>query len=239
MQNFIYLRIYYLTMKMAAGIVTLMAMTRAIIPVFLVIALSLSCSAIEVGVEPAIARGFVYVNIINNPPEITDIGFSPEVAYSDSVVECVPAVIDEVPKEVRFEYRWHINGNIVDSRENKISGFREGESVSCEALPIDVAGQRGEALSKVITIKETPLNTKVELAVFNAMGVKINAEKMLGLESQGLGAMTGYVVEEMSSSGQDASYMGILVALVLLFVLVDINLVIRYIIKRRHQYNRC
>lgn len=208
-------------------------MKRAIIPLFLLIAFSLSCYAEGEMAATAVAQGFVYINIINNPPEIVAIGFSPEVAYSDSVVECIPAVVDEVPKEVRFEYRWYSNGNIMDTKENKISGFNEGEGVSCEALPIDVAGQRGAAFSKVIKIEKTPLNTKVELAVLNAVGVETSTERMLGLERQGLGAMTGYVVEEIGASGQDASYIGVLVALVLLFILVDVNLAIRYIIKRR------
>ena len=191
------------------------------------------CSVRAIAEGQAVAQGFVYITIINNPPKITDISFSPETAYSDSVVKCIPQVIDEVPAEVEFNYRWYRNGNLLEIQTNEIQGSSENDLITCEAVPIDCASQKGAAFSKTIRIEKTPTIARAELFALNTAGIRTSTQKILELNQQGLGSITGYVVAEIGSTGQEVSYLGLLVALIVLIILVNINLVIRYVIKRR------
>ena len=181
----------------------------------------------------ATAKGYVSITIINNPPQITSISFSPEIAYQDSIIECNPTIIDEVPDEVKVEYKWYKNSIMLDANTKTISGFEEDDYITCEATPIDVANQKGNTLTKTIQIQKTPLTTKAAMFMMNSLGVKAKTQDTIALQQQGLTAITGYVVSEMNTS---VALMPILLFLVLLLVLININLTMRYIIKKKSHF---
>ena len=182
----------------------------------------------------ATAQAIVMVNIINNPPMITSISFSPIVAYSDSILTCLPTVQDEAPQYVTYIFRWYSNGELLPAdNQASLSGFGEDSQITCEAIPIDVISQRGPAFSGTIKIQKTPLIAKAELATLSTIGIKTSTAKLLELNQQGIGSLTGYVVSEIGSTPNQSPYAGLLVALIILILLIDLNVFIRYVIKRR------
>lgn len=206
-----------------------------LIPLFLLIMLpSVPALAENKTIAPAVAYAHVYVYIINNPPKILDLSFAPAIAYSDSIVSCIPTVQDEAPEYVTYNFRWYRNGELIPAQtKSTLSGFGENDQITCEAVPIDSANQSGAAFSKSLTIQKTPLMAKAELLAFSAMGAKADTEKVLELNQQGLTAVTGYVISE-SGSGSQLPVFGLLFALLLLLLLVDINIFMRFRIKRRN-----
>lgn len=171
----------------------------------------------------------VTINIINQPPRITALSFSPIPAYEDSVLECKPDIVDEAPDNVEVEYKWYNNG-VYFADAKKVDGFEEDDQLTCVAKPVDSLGLEGETVVRTIRIQKTPFATKAVMFVMGTLGVESNAQNTLALQQQGLGSITGYVVSEMTIA---SSLMPLLLFLILLIVLVNINLAMRYLIRKR------
>jgi hypothetical protein len=182
----------------------------------------------------ATAQAIVIVNIINNPPQITSISFSPSKAYSDSILTCLPEVQDEAPQYVTYIFSWYKNSELLLAENSaSLSGFAEDNQITCEAIPLDVIDQRGPAFSATIKIQKTPFVAKAELVTLSLLGIKTTTAELLELNKQGIGSLTGYVASEIGSAPTQASYVGLLAAIILLILLIDLNIFIRYIIRRR------
>ncbi|OGM02951.1 hypothetical protein A3K72_01775 [Candidatus Woesearchaeota archaeon RBG_13_36_6] len=198
--------------------------------VLLVILFLISLSSVQAENEVVTAKGYVTINIINQPPRLISLFLAPEVAYEDSVLECNPEIIDEALDKVKVDYKWYRNGALLDTKKQTLSGFEEEDYITCEATPIDAANLKGNTLTKTIQIKKTPLTTKAAMLVMNSLGAKANTAETIALQQQGMTAITGYVVGEMSTS---TAMLPIFLFFVILLVLVNINLIMRYLIKRR------
>ena len=197
--------------------------------VLIVVLFLVSLSNVKAEKEVVTAKGYVTINIINQPPKLISISFSPEVAYQDSVLECNPTIMDEAVDKVKVDYKWYKNGALLDANTQWLSGFEEEDYVTCEATPIDFAGLRGNTLTSSIQIQKTPMTTKAAMLMMSSLGAKANTAETIALQQQGFASITGYVVGEMNTS---AAMLPILLFFVVLLVLININLTIRYLIKR-------
>lgn len=102
-------------------------------------------------------KGTVTLTIVNRPPVIKDIQFSPEIAFGDTTLECIPILNDENPSEVKLIYRWYVNNELVETNGNYLIGFKGNDLVRCEATPIDNENVFGETKSASILINKKPV----------------------------------------------------------------------------------
>ena len=198
--------------------------------ILLLTLLLIGLSSVEAENEVVTAKGYVSINIINQPPRITAISFSPQTAYQDSTLECNPTILDEDPHNIEVEYKWYKNSVLLDTSAQRLSGFKEEDYITCEATPTDSANLKGNTLTKSIKIQKTPLTTKAAMFMMNTLGAKTNTAETIALQQQGMASITGYVVGEMNTT---AAMLPILLFFVLLLVLININLTMRYLIKKK------
>lgn len=111
--------------------------------------------------------GVVSLNIVNRPPVITDIHFDPQIVFEDSKLECIASINDEKPDEIRFIYRWYLNGKLVEMSDGHFTGFNENDVVKCEVTPIDNENAVGETKSA-----STIVNKISTLSAFTGFIVK-------------------------------------------------------------------
>lgn len=182
------------------------------------------------GSEISIAKAEVSLGIINQPPAIAMININPEQAYSDSKLRCEVQVIDESADEVLVEYRWYKNSIMLEEKTNELSGFEEQDQITCQATPIDKFGLRGNSKTKTIQIKETTFATKATMFMLNTIGLETTTSEIVILQQQGMASVTGYVIGEVSAS---TSYIPLLLFLVIVLLLVNLNIFMRYKIKQR------
>lgn len=184
-------------------------------------------------IETVTDTATVSLRIINQPPRLIALTFSPKVAYQDSILQCNPEVKDEVPDKIELQYKWYINGNKIANTPT-LDGFEEDDQITCEALALDHNGLKSNTLTRTIQIQKTPTTTKAAMFVMNALGVQTTTQKTLELQSQGMASITGFVVGEMNIGG---TMLPIILFLLILVVLININLTMRYLIKKRSQSN--
>ena len=119
-----------------------------------IILILLSSFAIASPVEVVSDVGIVNLTIINRPPVITDIFFSPDSAFEDSKLECIAIINDENLDEIQLVYKWYINNELIETKENYLTGFNENDLVKCEVTPIDNKNVSGETKNILININK-------------------------------------------------------------------------------------
>ncbi len=102
-------------------------------------------------------EGRVFIEVRNNPPFITNLEIIPD-PFEDGLIECVSDFEDEL-SEIHITYRWYKNNHLLNKTGSslRLTNFRNGDIVSCEAIPYDFV-QYGE--SKIISkeVIEKPLS---------------------------------------------------------------------------------
>jgi len=117
--------------------------------------------------------GIITLTIVNRAPVITDIHFSPKIAFEDSKLECVTAVNDENTDEVILIYNWYVNNEVIETNDYYLIGFKENDIVRCQVTPIDNENVVGETKSVSITINEK--STLSAITGFISKNYKINS----------------------------------------------------------------
>lgn len=100
--------------------------------------------------------GIITLTIVNRPPVITNLHLSPDTAFEDTILECIPIINDERTDEVKLIYKWYINNVFVETSGSSLAGFDKNDLVRCEVTPIDNEGVFGGTKSVSITINKKP-----------------------------------------------------------------------------------
>jgi hypothetical protein len=92
--------------------------------------------------------------INNSPPVVTSVVLSPEQLRRGVDITALPQAVDADDDNVRFSYRWKINGNEVpeDAPILKGSQFKRGDRISLTVTPYDSSGPGEVFNSKEIII---------------------------------------------------------------------------------------
>lgn len=159
--------------------------------------------------------GTVHLTIKNMPPRIEEAAIIPGTVYADTIPSCEYRIVDEVPDSVIVDEQVLVNGMKFEKTQ-----LQEGDVVECILLPEDSAGQQGEeaSVSSVVQKKEFSLAN-------SASGI---VDKGVSMSRQGMRSITGMVTGNSRDSG-------LLTALSLIIVLtfINLNLFIRYMMRRR------
>lgn len=118
-------------------------------------------------------KSVVSLTIVNRAPVITDIHFSPEVAFEDSKLGCITAVNDENPADTILIHKWYVNNDLIETRDYYFTRFKENDQIRCEVTPIDNKNVVGETKSVSTTINER--STLSAITGFITKNYKINS----------------------------------------------------------------
>lgn len=109
--------------------------------------------------------------IANMPPVIISVALQPELIYRGIDITAVPTARDDDGDEVRYRYRWAVNGNELpgDSAVLKGDRFHRKDRISLVVTPYDADGEGAAMASREIEIPNGPPRfTSVPLEQFQS-----------------------------------------------------------------------
>lgn len=112
----------------------------------------------------SVATGKVYLNVINDPPEVIDIKTSEP--FENEHLVCDPTIKDEI-EDVKARYQWYKNDILIEGQEENMldQGFFEADDIiTCEVTPNDLV-QDGETKNISVVIKPQPFASAITGAV--------------------------------------------------------------------------
>jgi hypothetical protein len=183
--------------------------------------------------EISVSKAYVKVTIINDPPEIVDMSLGPKRYYEDVDLQCSAITEDKQDDVAMLEFRWYRNGELLDVTTDTLGEeyFRKGDLIVCEITPRDEQ-DIGKAKNITALIRAIPLNTRITKTMLAALGVIADSSKIESVRAEkGLAGITGFAVQEIQKNpaGLRGSF---LVLLLVVLVVVNLNLVMRYILRR-------
>lgn len=183
--------------------------------------------------EISVSKAYVKVTVINDPPEIVKMILGPEQHYEDMDLMCSAVTEDKQEDKAVLEFRWYRNGELLDVNAGSLSAeyFKKGDKVVCEITPRDEQ-ETGKAENISAVIRAIPLNTRITKTMLAGLGIKADSAEIESLRAEnGMAGITGFAVGEIQKnpSGLRGSFLALL--LVVLAV-VNVNLVMRYILRR-------
>jgi hypothetical protein len=94
------------------------------------------------------------IMINNSPPVVTSVMLSPEQLRRGVDITALPQSVDADGDNVRFSYKWRINGNDVPEDRPMLNGnqFKRGDRISLTVTPYDSSGPGEVFNSKEIII---------------------------------------------------------------------------------------
>jgi hypothetical protein len=94
------------------------------------------------------------IMINNSPPVVTSVMLSPEQLRRGVDITALPQAVDADGDNVRFSYKWRINGNDVPEDRPMLNGnqFKRGDRISLTVTPYDSSGPGEVFNSKEIII---------------------------------------------------------------------------------------
>ncbi len=170
-----------------------------------------------------IDKGTIKIEIINMPPEITDIKISPADPYPDEEIECMVEVNDESPQTSEIFYKWFVNGLQVENAESKYFGVEEGDSVACTAIAQDREGLLSEPVKSIVTVSKVPVRTKMIKPVLALVGSSTNIREITSKTR--MSEVTGMV------TGSSAAGNLFLMLIVFGLIILNVNLFGRVVAK--------
>jgi len=179
-------------------------------------------------------KGYIYINIVNEPPEITSIFFYQDEVYEDSTIDCDALYTDEIPEIVELKYRWYVNDNLVNVQGSSLSPsyFEADDIVTCKIIPNDQA-QDGEQANITIIVQNIPIGTKMAKGVLQLAGVSSSASELISIRrEEGMMGVTGFVVREVGNQSKGLS-IPIFILVLMVLLLVTVNLVLRSYVKKQ------
>jgi hypothetical protein len=168
--------------------------------------------------EANIVTGYVYVQVVNEPPEITSLSLTDP--YEDRNLVCNVDFKDEKSSITLF-YKWYRNGEFM---ENKLSNtlpkgsFAGNDIITCSITPYD-GYQYGQEKNVSVTILPVSITTKVQTGALNLISSKDVTSKDLEGNS-----ITGIAVANIKENPTPLFNYLIYILIVLLFVLTLVNL---------------
>ncbi len=103
-------------------------------------------------------EGSVTVTIANNSPKVVSVPFSPEYVHAGVDIAVSPVGSDPSGDEVKFHYKWSINGSVLPEDSPVLRGdrFKRGDTVTLTVVPYSAAGEGEPFNSKKIIIPDAP-----------------------------------------------------------------------------------
>lgn len=117
-------------------------------------------------------KGTITLKIVNRPPVITNVHLSPDTAFEDTRLECIPIINDENPAEVKLAYRWYVGNVLVETNSNELTGFKAEDLVKCEITPTDNENVSGETKNASIFINKKPALSSITSFVIKSYNAK-------------------------------------------------------------------
>jgi hypothetical protein len=103
-------------------------------------------------------EGTATVVIANNSPKVDSVPFSPEYVNAGIDITVHPIGSDSSGEEVKFHYKWAVNGSVLPEDSPVLRGdrFKRGDVVTLTVIPYDGAGEGEHFNSKKIVIPDAP-----------------------------------------------------------------------------------
>ncbi len=103
-------------------------------------------------------QGTVTAAIANNSPKVVSVPFSPEYVHAGVDVTVNPVGSDPSGDEVKFHYKWSVNGSVLPEDSPILRGdrFKRGDVVTLTVVPYSGAGEGEPFNSKKIVIPDAP-----------------------------------------------------------------------------------
>jgi hypothetical protein len=179
------------------------------------------------------AYATIEIKVINRAPEISSLAFVPNEAYYDSTLECLPVIKDETPDTVKVDYMWYKNGILMENEGNKFSGFEDNDEITCEAIPIDSYGLKGEMKSVKTKILQSNIQVRILKPMLNTAGIGVNAKELQ--ENTNIGAITGMVTGKNTGANSGLTLLFLLVLFAILLTGINIFGVLMHYSKKKKQ----
>ncbi|AJE02897.1 hypothetical protein GPICK_05510 [Geobacter pickeringii] len=96
------------------------------------------------------------VVIGNSPPRVESVVFSPPYICRGTDITAKPAAFDVDGDEIRFSYRWRINGREVSDNSETLRGdrFKAGDKVGLTVVPTDGRDEGKPYITQQVTIPD-------------------------------------------------------------------------------------
>jgi len=169
-------------------------------------------------VEANTVTGYVYVEVVNSPPEITSLSLADP--YEDKDLLCNVDFKDE-KSSITIFYKWYKNNQFM---ENKITNtlpkdsFTRDDVITCSVLPYD-GYQYGQEKNVSVTILPVSLTTKAQTTVLNLISSRDISSKDLEGNS-----ITGIAIANIKENPTPLFNYLIYILITLLLLLTIVNL---------------
>jgi hypothetical protein len=80
------------------------------------------------------------VQIVNSPPKVVELPFTPADFYQGIDITVTPRVVDPDDDPVSFDFKWFVNDDVIlGEKEETLSGhrFRRGDRIALQVIPFD------------------------------------------------------------------------------------------------------
>ena len=97
------------------------------------------------------------LTVTNSPPTLSAVTISPNPAFGDDTLTCIPGATTDPDGTVSFTYTWNwtVNGSPLGHNSATLTGPTHFQTVTCTATPNDGATDGAPATSSVLTISNT------------------------------------------------------------------------------------
>jgi hypothetical protein len=182
---------------------------------------------LNISLATTTAIGKVRINILNSPPIIQKMQIIPEELYPDSIAECTADVMDELPLEVKYYYRWYKNDVLLKENSKNLQNFNENDKITCKIIPEDLHGVKGLVKNISANIKEIPVQVKIMKPVLNSVGIETTTAELLKQTS--MKSITGNVIGTTDAASSSL----ILLIIIFFLIIINLNLAVRIFAKKR------
>jgi hypothetical protein len=110
---------------------------------------------VTVVVQSGGKKGSATVIIGNSPPKVTSVSFLPAEIQRGVDITAVPKASDPDGDEVRFSYKWSVNGEVLSNYTPVLKGdrFKRGDKVSLTVIPSDSESAGPPYETQPVTVK--------------------------------------------------------------------------------------
>ena len=168
-------------------------------------------------VDANTATGYVFIEVINNPPEITSLSILEP--YKDTNLNCEAKFKDE-KDTITLNYKWYKNNELIENQNTNILSqefFNKDDIIKCSVLPYDNV-QYGEEKNITVQILPISLRTKAQKVFLNLLTEEEITSKDIKSNS-----ITGLAITNIKSNPTSLLNNIIYFLLIILFLLTLIN----------------
>jgi hypothetical protein len=113
---------------------------------------------IKVNMRIGNETGSAKVFIVNAPPRVTSVSFSPEEIYTGTDITAIAQAQDSDGETIGLKYKWTINGKELTENVQVLKGdrFKKGDNVSLVVVPFDNGSEGAPYKTRTVTIPNAP-----------------------------------------------------------------------------------